>query len=186
MDRDALAVHQRHLVRKVSSALSRETGLPGNLLTEAAVSTKFVGGTGFPELADSVAYEPTQGLLAVGGVVQLPPRVLPPVLPPVLAAAPLASSSGARLEGRRCADTLPCCPSWPRHMPCLHTHRPAARARPSFSAGRHQRRAGGPDWAPRGGGHAPLRLPFPHQAPLLPAQQGSPAEGHPGRRHSAI
>ena len=35
MDRDALAVHQRHLVRKVSSALSRETGLPGNLLTLA-------------------------------------------------------------------------------------------------------------------------------------------------------
>ena len=76
MDRDALAVHQRHLVRKVSSALSRETGLPGNLLTEAAVSTKYCGGTGFPELADSVAYEPTQGLLAVGRVVHLPPLPL--------------------------------------------------------------------------------------------------------------
>ena len=81
MQRDAMAVHQRHLVRKVSSALSRETGLPGNLLTEAAVSPVYCGGTGFPDLADSVAYEPTQGLLAVRAVVQLP-RLLPP-LPPL-------------------------------------------------------------------------------------------------------
>ncbi|EFN53326.1 hypothetical protein CHLNCDRAFT_137041 [Chlorella variabilis] len=63
--KEALAAHQRHLVRKVTHAMQRE-GLPDDLLTESAVEARFCGATGFPEAADSVAYEPTQGLLAVG------------------------------------------------------------------------------------------------------------------------
>ncbi|KAL4458921.1 hypothetical protein ABPG75_013786 [Micractinium tetrahymenae] len=54
-----------HLARKVQHTVSRREVLPQDLLV-SGVSTAFAGATGFPEAADSVAYEPTQGLLAVG------------------------------------------------------------------------------------------------------------------------
>lgn len=54
-----------HLARKVQHTVSRKgEALPQDLLV-SGVSTAFAGATGFPEAADSVAYEPTQGLLAV-------------------------------------------------------------------------------------------------------------------------
>ncbi|PSC76739.1 R-Tomsyn-like family [Micractinium conductrix] len=61
--RQALAA--RHLARKVTHTVSRNAGLPSDLLTASSIDTRYCGGTGFPE-GDSVAYEPTQGLLAVG------------------------------------------------------------------------------------------------------------------------
>lgn len=62
--RQALAA--RHLARKVTHTVSRNAGLPSDLLTASSIDTRYCGGTGFPE-GDSVAYEPTQGLLAVRG-----------------------------------------------------------------------------------------------------------------------
>ncbi|KAL4431642.1 hypothetical protein ABPG77_001484 [Micractinium sp. CCAP 211/92] len=56
-----------HLARKVSNTVTRRSeALPQDLLLVSGLSTTFAGATGFPEAADSVAYEPTQGLLAVG------------------------------------------------------------------------------------------------------------------------
>ncbi len=58
-----------HLARKVSNTVTRRSeALPQDLLLVSGLSTTFAGATGFPEAADSVAYEPTQGLLAVSCV----------------------------------------------------------------------------------------------------------------------
>jgi hypothetical protein len=96
--KDALAAHQRHLVRKVSQAMARE-GLPPDLLTPSSVDTKFCGASGFPEAADSVAYDPAQGLLAVGHARSC--RLL------ALGSAglPRGAPRGAA-EGRRCARCI--------------------------------------------------------------------------------
>ena len=63
--REALAMHKTHLVRKVQASLKSDDELPSDLLTSAAINTQYLGGTGFPDAADSVAYDPVQGLLAV-------------------------------------------------------------------------------------------------------------------------
>ena len=62
-------MHAAHLSRKLQhsvTAMRSGEGLPPDLLTPAAVDTRFIGAAGFPDLADSVAYDPSQGLLAVG------------------------------------------------------------------------------------------------------------------------
>jgi hypothetical protein len=67
--RKKAAVHAAHLSRKLQhsvTAMRSGEGLPPDLLTPAAVDTRFIGAAGFPDLADSVAYDPSQGLLAVG------------------------------------------------------------------------------------------------------------------------
>jgi hypothetical protein len=75
--KDALAAQHRHLVRKMSHAVHsmHREGLPADLLGRDALEATFCGATGFPEAADSVAYEPTQGLLAVSRGWLLPRRL---------------------------------------------------------------------------------------------------------------
>lgn len=74
-----------HLARKVQHTVTRQReALPHDLLV-SGVSTTFAGATGFPEAADSVAFEPTQGLLAVSFAqvaAAAPPACPALVLPP--------------------------------------------------------------------------------------------------------
>lgn len=54
----------RHLSRKLQHQLG-EQPFPTDLLLPSRVATAFAGHVGFPEAADSIAYEPVQSLLAV-------------------------------------------------------------------------------------------------------------------------
>lgn len=96
------AIAAQHLLRKAQSVARRET-LPPDLLTRGAVESRFIGSTGFPEAADSVAYEPTQGLLAVRGPSwgRTRGRSLPPPPPPCWLAPLLliAANTALRLSG---------------------------------------------------------------------------------------
>ncbi len=99
-------MHAAHLSRKLQHSVSTMRsgeGLPPDLLTPAAVDTRFIGAAGFPDLADSVAYDPCQGLLAVGaGLIDsftgLPPRLAPARQP----ARQLASTSCGVCRCCRC------------------------------------------------------------------------------------
>lgn len=62
----ALRDNVRHLSRKLQHQLG-EQQLPADLLQPGHIDTKFAGHVGFPEAGDSIAYEPVQSLLAVGG-----------------------------------------------------------------------------------------------------------------------
>lgn len=62
------AASARHLHRKIQHSVSQlrdGTSLPHDILQDIFINPQFAGQTGFPEAADSVAYEPTQSLLAV-------------------------------------------------------------------------------------------------------------------------
>lgn len=65
--KERAAVHGAHLARKLQHSVSHRgaDGLPSDLLTRGAAATRFLGASGFPEHADAIAYEPSQGLLAV-------------------------------------------------------------------------------------------------------------------------
>jgi hypothetical protein len=58
----------RHFARKLNKQVSRvrdPTWFPSDVLQQGNVSVHFLQQIGFPEAADSVAYEPVQRLLAV-------------------------------------------------------------------------------------------------------------------------
>ena len=58
----------RNIARKLNNQVSRvrdPTGFPRDVLKASEVDTQFLQHVGFPESADSVAYEPVQRLLAV-------------------------------------------------------------------------------------------------------------------------
>lgn len=84
----------KHLIRKAQHS---SAGLPGDALQPKHVETRFLGHVGFPEAADSIAYEPVQSLLAVRSSVLstccrplFSARVLPPPSPPPPLARPTA------------------------------------------------------------------------------------------------
>lgn len=66
----AASAAARHLSRKLQHSVSYlrdKSALPQqDQLTDSSIQIDFVGDTGFPECADTIAYEPTQGLLAIG------------------------------------------------------------------------------------------------------------------------
>ena len=52
----------KHLHRKLQH---NAAGLPPDFIQPTGVDIKYAGHVGFPELADSLAFEPVQSLLAV-------------------------------------------------------------------------------------------------------------------------
>jgi hypothetical protein len=66
----AASAAARHLSRKLQHSVSYlrdKSALPQyDQLTDSSIQIDYVGDTGFPECADTIAYEPTQGLLAIG------------------------------------------------------------------------------------------------------------------------
>jgi hypothetical protein len=66
----AASAAARHLSRKLQHSVSYlrdKSALPQqDQLTGSSIQIDYVGDTGFPECADTIAYEPTQGLLAIG------------------------------------------------------------------------------------------------------------------------
>lgn len=162
--RDRAAVQGAHLARKVAHSVSSlrggEGGLPADLLTPAAIETRLVGTTGFPDLADSVCYDPTQGLLAV------------------------RRRRRYRRRLNRHSSSYCTCPHTCRSCACRRCPHPAHF--PSACAGWHARwprRAVRP--AGRGG-DAALRVARALPAPLLPARQRRAAARHCRRRHPAL
>lgn len=63
----------RHFSRKLQHQVAQlgttGGGLPPDLLMAGDVGPQFCGQTGFPDAADSVAYESVQSLLAVGAAI---------------------------------------------------------------------------------------------------------------------
>ncbi len=75
----------RHLARKLNQQVSRVrdvSGFPSDVLLHEQVDLQFLQHVGFPETADGIAYEPTQGLLAVSSGFQPRPHG-PAAVPPL-------------------------------------------------------------------------------------------------------